>query len=360
MGPGPSDVHPRILSAMARPTIGHLDPAFVGMMDETKEALKYAFQTENDLTMPVSAPGSAGMETCFANLVEPGDKVIVCINGVFGIRMKENITRFGGEAIVVEDDWGTAVSTDKVGQALKDNPDAVILAFVHAETSTGALSDAKTLCQLAHQHDCITIVDAVTSLGGVELRVDEWEIDAIYSGTQKCLSAMPGISPVSISERAIKKLTNRKIPVTSWFLDLNLVMGYWGEGAKRTYHHTAPVNTLYGLHESLVMLSDEGLENAWARHQSNHEILRDGLEAMGINFLVKKEDRLPQLNAVFIPEGADDAAVRSTLLNDYNLEIGAGLGAYAGKVWRIGLMGHTSRLENITLCLAALKETLSK
>jgi alanine-glyoxylate transaminase/serine-glyoxylate transaminase/serine-pyruvate transaminase len=360
MGPGPSDVHPRILSAMARPTIGHLDPAFVGMMDETKEALKYAFQTENDLPMPVSAPGSAGMETCFANLVEPGDKVIVCINGVFGIRMKENITRFGGEAIVVEDDWGTAVSTDKVEQALKDNPDAVILAFVHAETSTGALSDAKTLCQLAHQHDCITIVDAVTSLGGVELRVDEWEIDAIYSGTQKCLSAMPGISPISISERAIKKLTDRKIPVTSWFLDLNLVMGYWGEGAKRTYHHTAPVNTLYGLHESLVMLSDEGLENAWARHQNNHEILRDGLEAMGINFLVKKEDRLPQLNAVFIPEGADDAAVRSTLLNDYNLEIGAGLGAYAGKVWRIGLMGHTSRLENITLCLAALKATLNK
>jgi alanine-glyoxylate transaminase/serine-glyoxylate transaminase/serine-pyruvate transaminase len=244
--------------------------------------------------------------------------------------------------------------------ALKDNPDAVILAFVHAETSTGALSDAKTLCQLAHQYDCINIVDAVTSLGGVELRVDEWEIDAIYSGTQKCLSAMPGISPISISERAIKKLTDRKIPVTSWFLDLNLVMGYWGEGAKRTYHHTAPVNTLYGLHESLVMLSDEGLENAWARHQSNHEILRDGLEAMGINFLVKKEDRLPQLNAVFIPEGADDAAVRSTLLNDYNLEIGAGLGAYAGKVWRIGLMGHTSRLENITLCLAALKATLNK
>jgi len=200
----------------------------------------------------------------------------------------------------------------------------------------------------------------VTSLGGVELRVDEWEIDAIYSGTQKCLSAMPGISPISISERAIKKLTDRKIPVTSWFLDLNLVMGYWGEGAKRTYHHTAPVNTLYGLHESLVMLSDEGLENAWARHQNNHEILRDGLEDMGINFLVKKEDRLPQLNAVFIPEGADDAAVRSTLLNDYNLEIGAGLGAYAGKVWRIGLMGHTSRLENITLCLAALKATLNK
>ncbi len=360
MGPGPSDVHPRILSAMARPTIGHLDPTFVGMMDETKEALKYAFQTENELTMPVSAPGSAGMETCFANLVEPGDKVVICINGVFGMRMQENVTRFGGEAVIVNDDWGKAVSTDKVEQALKDNPDTKILAFVHAETSTGARSDAQALCKIAHDNDCITIVDAVTSLGGSELRVDAWEIDAIYSGTQKCLSAMPGISPVSFNERALTKIRNRKMPVTSWFLDLNLVMGYWGEGAKRTYHHTAPVNTLYGLHESLVMLTEEGLENSWARHQTNHELLRDGLEAMGINFLVDKADRLPQLNSIFIPEGADDAQVRTTLLNDYNLEIGAGLGAYAGKVWRIGLMGHSSRKENITLCLAALKETLGE
>ncbi len=360
MGPGPSDVHPRILSAMARHTIGHLDPVFVGMMNETKEGLKYIFQTENELTMPVSAPGSAGMETCFANLVEPGDKVIVCINGVFGMRMKENITRFDGIAVVVEDAWGSAVSTDKVEEALKENPDAKILAFVHAETSTGAISDAKTLCKMAHDNDCITIVDAVTSLVGSELRVDEWEIDAIYSGTQKCLSAMPGISPVSFNERALTKVKNRKIPVTSWFLDLNLVMGYWGEGAKRTYHHTAPVNTLYGLHESLVMIIDEGLENSWARHQKNHEELRGGLEAMGIKFLVDEADRLPQLNTIFIPEGADDAQVRSTLLNEYNLEIGAGLGAYAGKVWRIGLMGHSSRKENITLCLAALKATLGK
>ena len=360
MGPGPSDVHPRILSAMARPTIGHLDPAFIGMMDETKQGLQYAFKTENNLTMPVSAPGSAGMETCFANLVESGDKVVVCINGVFGMRMKENITRFGGEAVVVEDNWGEAVSIDKVEQALKDNPDAKILAFVHAETSTGAQSDAKKLCKIAHENDCITIVDAVTSLGGSELRVDEWEIDAIYSGSQKCLSAMPGISPISIGNRAIKKITERKTPVTSWFLDLNLVMGYWGEGAKRAYHHTAPVNTLYGLHESLVMVSEEGIENSWDRHQKNHEELRGGLEAMGINFLVNKEDRLPQLNSVIIPDGVDDAAVRSTLLNDYNLEIGAGLGAYAGKVWRIGLMGYASRKENITLCLSALKQTLDK
>jgi alanine-glyoxylate transaminase/serine-glyoxylate transaminase/serine-pyruvate transaminase len=360
MGPGPADVHPRILSAMARPTIGHLDPAFVGMMDETKKALKTIFKTENELTMPVSAPGSAGMETCFSNLVESGDKVIVCINGVFGMRMKENVTRLGGEAIIVEDNWGEAVSVDKLEQALKNNPDASIVAFVHAETSTGAQSDAKILCKLAHQYDCITIVDAVTSLGGTELRVDEWEIDAIYSGTQKCLSAMPGISPISFSERAIKKLSTRKKPVSSWFLDLNLVMGYWGEGAKRTYHHTAPVNTLYGLHESLVMILEEGVANSWARHQKNHELLRDGLEAMGIHFLVKKEDRLPQLNSVLIPDGVDDAQVRSTLLNDYNLEIGAGLGVYAGKVWRIGLMGYASRKENVTLCLSALKETLGK
>jgi len=322
--------------------------------------LKYIFKTENELTMPVSAPGSAGMETCFANLVEPGDKVVVCINGVFGMRMKENITRLGGEAIVVEDAWGEAVSIDKVEQALKENPDAKILAFVHAETSTGAQSDAKALCKLAHDNDCITIVDAVTSLAGSELRVDEWEIDAIYSGTQKCLSAMPGISPVSFNERALTKVKNRKTPVTSWFLDLNLVMGYWGEGAKRTYHHTAPVNTLYGLHESLVMITEEGLENSWARHKANHLELKAGLEAMGINFLVNEADRLPQLNTVFIPEGVDDAAVRATLLNDYNLEIGAGLGAYAGKVWRIGLMGHSSRKENITLCLAALKDVLGK
>ncbi|MFW5426557.1 MAG: pyridoxal-phosphate-dependent aminotransferase family protein [Methylophagaceae bacterium] len=360
MGPGPSDVHPRVLQAMARPTIGHLDPAFIGMMDETKEALQYAYQTENELTMPVSAPGSAGMETCFANLVEPGDKVIVCINGVFGNRMKENVTRLGGEAIIVEDKWGEAVSFDKVEQALKDNSDVKIVAFVHAETSTGVASDAKKLCALAHQYDCLTIVDSVTSLAGSELRVDDWGIDAIYSGTQKCLSAPPGISPISFNERAIHKLTTRKTPVSSWFLDLNLVMGYWGKGAKRAYHHTAPVNTLYGLHESLVMLTEEGLENSWARHQANHQLLKTGLESLDIGFLVNEADRLPQLNTVFIPDGIDEAAVRSSLLNDYNLEIGAGLGDLAGKVWRIGLMGYSARRENVLLCVSALKEILAK
>ena len=359
MGPGPSDVHPRILEAMARPTIGHLDPAFVEMMDEMKGMLQYAFQTKNELTIPVSAPGSAGMETCFVNLVEPGDKVIVCQNGVFGGRMKENVERAGGTAVMVEDDWGEAVDPDKLEQTLKQNPDAKIVAFVHAETSTGVQSDAKTLCDIAHKHDCLTIVDAVTSLGGTPVLVDEWGIDAVYSGTQKCLSCTPGLSPVSFSDRAVTAIKARKSTVQSWFLDLNLVMGYWGSGqAKRAYHHTAPINALYGLHEALVMLSEEGLENAWARHQRNHEALRAGIEAMGLSFLVDESDRLPQLNAVVIPEGVDEAKVRGRLLEDYNLEIGAGLGTLAGKVWRIGLMGHASNIKNVMFCLGALESVL--
>ena len=270
MGPGPSDVNPRILEAMSRPTIGHLDPAFVAMMDETKELLRYAFQTDHDLTMPVSAPGSAGMETCFVNLVEPGDKVIVCQNGVFGGRMKENVERCGGTAVMVEDEWGKAVDPGKVEEALKANPDARVLAFVHAETSTGAISDAKTLAKLAHAHDCLVIADTVTSLGGSPLKVSEWGLDAVYSGSQKCLSCTPGLSPVTFSDRAVEAVKNRKSKVQSWFLDLNLVLGYWGGGGKRAYHHTAPVNTLYGLHEALVVLEEEGIENSWQRHQSNH------------------------------------------------------------------------------------------
>lgn len=359
MGPGPSDVNPRILEAMARPTIGHLDPEFVNMMDQMKELLRYAFQTSNELTMPVSAPGSAGMEMCFVNLVEPGDKVIVCQNGVFGGRMKENVERCGGTAVMVEDDWGVAVDPQKVEEALKANPDAKILAFVHAETSTGAISDAKTLTALAHQHDCLVIVDAVTSLAGSPLMVSDWDIDAIYSGTQKCLSCVPGLSPVSFSQRAVDVITSRKTKVQSWFLDLNLVLGYWGGGAKRAYHHTAPVNTLYALHEALVILQEEGIENSWARHQKNHDALRSGLEAMGLSFAVPEGQRLPQLNAVSIPDGVDEAAVRSALLNEYNLEIGAGLGAMAGKIWRVGLMGFASNQTNVLFCLGALDAVLS-
>ncbi|MEW8295475.1 MAG: alanine--glyoxylate aminotransferase family protein [Candidatus Thiodiazotropha sp.] len=360
MGPGPSDVHPRILEALSRPTIGHLDPVFIEMMEQIKGLLQYAFQTENPLTMPVSAPGSAGMETCFVNLVEPGDKVIVCQNGVFGGRMKENVERCGGSPIMVEDEWGKAVDLAKVEAALEQHGDARILAFVHAETSTGARADTKELVELAHRHDCLTIVDSVTSLGGCELKVDEWDIDAIYSGTQKCLSCTPGISPVSFNGRALQKVRKRSSKVQSWFLDLNLVMGYWGSGQKRAYHHTAPVNSLYGLHESLVMLQDEGLEKAWARHRKMHDALKAGLEAMGINFIVDEAHRLPMLNAVSIPEGVDDASVRSRLLSEYNLEIGAGLGALAGKVWRIGLMGYSAKPENVLLCVGALEAVLTE
>ena len=359
MGPGPSDVHPRILSAMGRPTIGHLDPEFVAMMDEMKVLLQYAFQTKNELTIPVSAPGSAGMETCFVNLVEPGDKVIVCQNGVFGGRMKENVERAGGIAVMVEDAWGMPVDPNKLEDALQANPDAKVVAFVHAETSTGAQSDAKTLCEIARKHDCLTIVDAVTSLGGTPILVDEWGIDAIYSGTQKCLSCTPGLSPVSFSQRAVERIKGRGQRVQSWFLDLNLVMGYWGQGTKRAYHHTAPINALYGLHEALVMLQEEGLENSWARHANNHQMLRAGIEAMGLQFVVPEASRLPQLNAVTVPDGVDEAAVRGRLLNEFNLEIGAGLGALAGKVWRIGLMGYASNAKNVLFCLGALDAVLT-
>lgn len=360
MGPGPSDVSPRVLAAMARPTIGHLDPQFVAMMDEVKAMLQYAFQTGNELTMPVSGPGSAGMETCFVNLVEPGDKVIVCQNGVFGGRMKENVERSGGVAVMVQDEWGCAVDPDKVEDALKANPDAKIVAFVHAETSTGAQSDARAITELAHRYNALSLVDSVTSLGGMPLRVDEWGIDAIYSGTQKCLSCTPGLSPVSFSERALELIKKRKSKVQSWFMDLNLVMGYWGSGAKRAYHHTAPINALYGLHEALVILQEEGLENAWARHRKNHLALKAGIEAMGLSFVVKEQDRLPQLNAIHIPDGVDDAAVRRILLDDYGLEIGAGLGAMAGKIWRIGLMGHASNMRNVLVCLGALEDVLAR
>ncbi|MGF1548351.1 MAG: pyridoxal-phosphate-dependent aminotransferase family protein [Thiotrichales bacterium] len=354
MGPGPSDVSPRVLGALARPTIGHLDPRFVAMMDEVKALLQYAFQTRNALTLPVSGPGSAGMETCFVNLIEPGDKVVVCQNGVFGGRMVENVERCGGVAVVVQDDWGKPVDPNKLDDALKSHPDARLVAFVHAETSTGAQSDAKTLCEIARRHDCLTIVDTVTSLGGTELRVDDWGIDAVYSGTQKCLSCVPGLSPVSFSERAVARMKARTTKVQSWFLDLNLVMGYWGANAKRAYHHTAPVNSLYALHEALVLLREEGLENAWARHRDNHLALRAGLENLGMAFLVDEPYRLPQLNAVWIPAGVDDAAARVHLLETFNLEIGAGLGQFAGKVWRIGLMGYASNPKNVLLCLSAL------
>jgi len=359
MGPGPSDVSPRVLQALSRPIIGHLDPEFIRMMDEIKQLLQYAFQTSNELTLPVSAPGSAGMETVFVNLLEPGDQVVVCQNGVFGGRMKENVERCGAEAIMVSNEWGNPVEVTEVESVLASHPNAKALSFVHAETSTGARSDAQALCQLAQDHGCLSIVDSVTGLGGIELKVDDWGIDAIYSGTQKCLSCVPGLSPVSFSDRAAEVIRSRSQRVQSWFLDLNLVMAYWGSGEKRSYHHTAPVNSLYGLHEALVMLKEEGLEQSWARHKKNHLAFAAGIEAMGLSFVVDPDYRLPQLNAVTVPENVDEAVVRSRLLADYGLEIGAGLGSLAGKVWRIGLMGFASNQKNVLLCLTALDEVLS-
>ena len=357
MGPGPSDTHPRVLSSMARPTLGHLDPVFTDMMEELKSLLRYSFQTKNLLTFPVSGPGSVGMEMCFVNMINPGDKVLVCRNGVFGSRMIENVQRCGGVAIIVDNKWGEPVDPQKVEDMLKHNPDTKIVAFVHAETSTGALSDAKTLCEIARYHDCLTIVDSVTSLGGSPLKVDEWNIDAIYSGSQKCLSCPPGLSPVSFSERTVELVKNRKRKVQSWFMDLNLLLGYWG--TTRTYHHTAPTNALYALHESLFMLYEEGLEHSWARHQRNHKALKAGLETFGTKFLVDEKYRLPQLNAVYVPTGVDEKEVRRRLLVEYNLEIGAGLGDFSGKIWRFGLMGYSSKIENVMLCLGALETVLA-
>ena len=358
MGPGPSDVSERVLKAMARPTIGHLDPIFIQMMDEIKKLLQYAFQTNNELTFAVSAPGMAGMECCFANLVEPEDKVIIAKNGFFGERMKENVERFGGIPIVIDDDWGNKVDLNKIEEALKAHPDTKIIASVHAETSTGALTDPKSITKLAHDYGCLSIVDTVTGLAGVPLMVDDWHIDAIYSGTQKCLSASPGLSPISFSEAAKEKIKNRKSKVKSWFLDLNLIMSYWeGEGG-RSYHHTAPINALYGLHEALLILKEEGLENSWKRHKDNHLLLKQGLEKLNIGFLVDEEDRLPQLNAIYIPDDVNGLETRQRLLNDFNLEIGAGLGVLAGKVWRIGLMGQSSNKNNIEHCLNSLSKAI--
>ena len=359
MGPGPSDVSPRVLAASARPTIGHLDPLFVGLMDDVKRQLQYAFQTHNELTIPLSAPGSAGMEAAFVNLVECGDKVIVCQNGVFGGRMKENVERCGATPIMVIDRWGDPVDPEKLEAAIKAHPDAKVVAFVHAETSTGVRSDAQTLCHLAKSAGMLVIMDAVTSLAGIELKADDWGADVVYSGTQKCLSGLPGISPITFSDDSVAAIKARKHKVQSWFLDMNLIMGYWGEGTKRSYHHTAPVNAVYALHEALLMLEEEGLEASFARHKANHLSLANGLSQLGLELAVAEAWRLPQLNSVLIPEGVDDAEVRSRLLNEFDLEVGAGLGELAGKQWRIGLMGTSSSAVNINRCLTAFEAVLS-
>ena len=357
MGPGPTEIHPRVLTTMSQPAIGYLDPVFVEMMEELKTLLRYVYQTDNALTFPVSGPGSVGMEYCFVNMVAPGDKVIVCRNGVFGGRMIENVERCGGAAIVVDDEWGKPVDPQKVEDAFRKNPGVKVMAFVHAETSTGAQSDAKALTQIAHKHDAMVIVDAVTSLGGTPVRVDEWGIDAIYSASQKCLSCTPGLSPVSFNERVVQHVSQRKDKIHSWFMDMNLLLGYWG-ASQRTYHHTAPTNSLFALHEALLLIKEEGLDNSWARHRRHHLALKAGLEAMGLKFRVAEPYQLPQMNAVECPAGVDEEAVRKTLLGEFGLEIGAGLGPLKGKIWRFGLMGYSCRPDNVMLCLSALGSVL--
>ena len=357
MGPGPTEIHPRVLTTMSQPAIGYLDPIFVEMMEELKSLLRYVYQTKNPLSFPISGPGSVGMEVCFVNLVAPGDKVVVCVNGVFGGRMLENVIRCGGVPVVVEDKWGEPVDPQKLEDALKKNRGVKVVAFVHAETSTGAQSDAKLLTEIAHRHNALVIVDAVTSLGGTPVRVDEWGLDAIYSASQKCLSCTPGLSPVSFSERVVDYVKGRKDRIHSWFMDMNLLLGYWGE-TTRTYHHTAPTNALFALHEALLLIREEGLENSWARHRRHHVALKAGLEAMGLEFLVKEAHQLPQMNAVLCPEGVDEAQVRTTLLGEFGIEIGAGLGPLKGKIWRFGLMGYSCRPDNVMLCLSALGSVL--
>ena len=356
MGPGPSDVHPRVLKAMSTPLIGHLDPEFIQIMDDIKEMAKKTFITDNELTFIVSAPGSAGMETVLVNLLEPGDEAVICIHGVFGNRLAEIADRCGARVIKVEAPWGEPIDPAMVAEALATCKPKLV-AIVHAETSTGVLQPLEEISDLAHDAGALFVVDAVTSYTGTELRVDDWCIDAIYSGTQKCLSAPPGLSPISLSNGAVEVLNNRKHKVQSWFLDLTLVKDYWS-GAKRAYHHTAPVSAMYALREAYRLVLEEGLENRWARHQQNHELLKDGLQSMGIEFLVDEPYRLPMLNAVKVPEGVDDAAVRSILLNDYNIEIGAGLGQFAGNVWRLGLMGESSNPNHVNTLLSALKDII--
>ena len=357
LGPGPSPVPSRVVRALGAPTLGHLDPQYVAIMDEVCEMLRQVFRTKNALTFPVSGTGMAGMECIAVNLIEPGDEVIVCVNGVFGGRMKDVMERCGATVHAVEAAWGDVISLDQIAAALEQHPKAKLVGIVHAETSTGALQPLEGLAELVHGKGALLVVDAVTSLGGHELKVDEWGIDAIYSGTQKCLSCPPGLAPVSFGDRALVVMDARKTKVQSWYLDVSMLRKYYvSGGGGRVYHHTAPINMTYALREALAIVLEEGLEARIARHAQMHQRLRAGLEAMGISYVPKHS--LHTLNCIHIPAGADDAGTRKRLLEEYGIEIGAGLGVMAGKAWRIGLMGHGSTVRNVDLVLTALKNVL--
>jgi alanine-glyoxylate transaminase/serine-glyoxylate transaminase/serine-pyruvate transaminase len=355
MGPGPSDVAPSVLKAMSMPLVGHLDPVFVKMMEEIKAMLRSVFMTQNEMTFPVSGTGSAGMEFCFVNLIEPGDEVIVGVNGVFGTRMVDVAERCGAKVTKVEAAWGSIIEAKAVAEALKGKKPKLV-AIVHAETSTGALTPVNEIAALARGAGALFVLDTVTSLGGCPVRIDEWQVDAVYSGTQKCLSCPPGLAPVSLSPRALEIARNRKSKVQSWYLDVNLLASYWGQ--ERVYHHTAPISMNYGIHEALRLVLVEGLENRWKRHQQNHLLLKEGLKQLGLRIASQEGHQLWQLNAVGVPQGADEAGVRKRLLTDFGIEIGAGLGPLKGKVWRVGLMGETCKPENVQAFLSALATCL--
>jgi len=356
MGPGPSNVATSVLEALSRPLVGHLDPTFVKMMEEIKTMLRRVFLTQNEMTFPVSGTGSAGMEFCFVNLVEPGDNVIIGINGVFGTRMVDVAERCGAQVTKVETAWGRIIEPKQIADALSQVSRPKLVAIVHAETSTGALTPVEEISHLAHNAGALFLLDTVTSLGGCPVRIDDWQVDAVYSGTQKCLSCPPGLAPVSLSARALDVATKRKSRVQSWYLDVNLLAAYWGQD--RVYHHTAPISMNYALHEALRLVMNEGLEHRWRRHEQNHLALKAGLDAIGLKIASQEGHQLWQLNAVRVPEGIDEAATRKRLLSDFDIEIGAGLGPLKGRIWRVGLMGETSSKANVKAFLSALAKVL--
>ncbi len=355
LGPGPSDCPPSVLEALSKTLVGHLDPYFLATMEELQEMLRRVFVTDNLFTIPISGTGSAGMEATLVNTIEDGDRVLVCVNGVFGTRMCDIVERCGGILKRIDAEWGKPIDPEEVRGALEVFP-AKLVAIVHAETSTGVLQPLEEISAIAHEHGALFLVDAVTSLGGAPFKIDEWDIDLCYSGTQKCLSCPPGLSPVTFGPRAVEKLRNRTMKVKSWYLDMTMLEKYWGP--ERVYHHTAPISMIYALHESLRLVLEEGLENRWERHAQLSEELVAGLEKLGLSMLVDKEYRTPMLNSVVIPPDIDDAAIRKALLDTYGIEIGSGLGPLKGKIWRIGLMGHSCSEENVDRVLSALKDLL--
>lgn len=357
MGPGPSDIHPRVLAALAKPTLGHLDPAYLELMNGMQNMLRSVFRTQNQMTLAISGTGSAGMEAGVVNLIEPGDSMIVCVNGVFGGRMVDVAERAGAKVTKVERPWGEVFSVDDLLPALKSARPKVV-GIVMAETSTGAYQPIEEISKVVHDHGALLLVDAVTALGGVPVEVDKWNIDCIYSGTQKCLSCPPGLAPMSFSAKAMEVVLGRKTKVQSWYLDVTMLAKYWG--SDRVYHHTAPINMTYGLYEALQIILEEGLEACFARHALNHRALRAGFNAIGIGYSTQEGHILPQLNALNVPAGVDEAWVRGQLLKRFGMEIGAGLGAFKGKVWRIGLMGYGARPNNVLLVLSAFEQLLAE